>query len=60
MEQLNPVQGNSKKVIYKFRVALFEFRNILECAQLISFSYFWFITNPASNLNQETSIWDTS
>ena len=36
MEQLNPVQGNSKKVIYEFSVALFEFRNILECAQLIT------------------------
>ena len=40
MEQLNPVQGNSKTVIYEFSVALFEFRNILECAQLITFSYF--------------------
>ena len=37
MEQLNPVQGNGKKVI---SMALIEFRNILECAQLITFSYF--------------------
>ena len=29
MEQLNPVQGNSKKVFFKFSVALFELKNVL-------------------------------
>ena len=37
MEQLIPVQRKSKKVIYEFSVALFEFRNILRVRAVDNF-----------------------
>ena len=40
IERTNPLQGDSKPFIYEFSVALFEFTNILECEQLITYSYF--------------------
>ena len=40
MERTNPLQGNNKTFIYEFSVALFKFTNILECEQLIAYSYF--------------------
>ena len=45
MEKLNPVQGDNKRFINKFSVALFEFTNILDCTQLIIYSYFWLLNN---------------
>ena len=39
MERTNPPQGDTKTFIYEFSVALFEFTNILECEQLITYSY---------------------